>query len=451
MQSVKRAGMAIVMTILLSLTNGCSDMDTATKNILEQADTAYSEGRFTDAQTLYRKVLDAEPSMGRVAGQLGLLALWRNDLGSAENYLKTAQKNGPWWSRRWPIAAQINYYLALAYSRAGRVAEAAEQLRKAAGPLPYGPFKPLKVNADQLALFDDANFYQIEGQDEVAVPFVITDPLPVVQVSVNGSEPVNFFVDTGGEGITLDHGFATEVEAKIVGEYAGEYAGGKPGMTGFGKIDELHLGELVVRNIPVTTLDLAPTSHRVFNDMPIGGIIGTGFLLRFLATIDYPKQRLLLRRQAKTKSEIDKLLGLNGQEQTFPMWLVATHLIFAEGSVNDLDSSLMFIDTGLAGAAFMTSKKTYAEAGVEMDWSKPITGAGGGGEVKGITVAVEKLTLGNGDNLLCKQNLIGVVTEQDNSIFNGAAGFRVGGLISHQFFRDHALTFDFRNMRLIVQ
>ena len=71
--------------------------------------------------------------------------------------------------------------------------------------------------------------------------------------------------------------------------------------------------------------------------------------------------------------------------------------------------------------------------------------------MKGITVTIDKLALGSGDNVLHKRGLSGVVTEQDNSIFNGAAGFKVGGLISHQFFRDHALTFDFRNMRLIVQ
>jgi|GEM_PF-4760488 len=34
---------------------------------------------------------------------------------------------------------------------------------------------------------------------------------------------------------------------------------------------------------------------------------------------------------------------------------------------------------------------------------------------------------------------------------NDESGFHVGGLIWHQFFRQNALTFDFTNMRMIVQ
>lgn len=441
----------VLVSFLAVAAGGCSGMSTATDVNIEQADAAYSAGRFAEAQALYRMALDAQPGMGRIEGQLGLIALWRNDLAAAENYLKAAREDGPWWTRHWPITAQIDYRLALAYGRAGRVRDAATMWRKAAGPLPYGPFKPLKVNADQLALFDDTTFYHIEGPSEAVVPFVITDPLPVVQVSVNGSTPTNFFIDTGGEGITLDRAFAEEVKATIVGEYPGEYAGGKSGMTGYGKIDELRLGNLTVSNIPISTLDLVPTSHYVFHDMPISGVIGTGFLLRFLTTIDYPNQRLVLRRHTETGNDIDRVLALDGQEHVFPMWLVETHLIFTEGSVNGLETVPMMIDTGLAGAAFMSSRATYSAADVKMDWSKAITGAGGGGEVKGITVTVNELALGSGDNVLRKHGLTGVVTEQDNSIFNGVTGFNVGGLISHQFFRDHALTFDFHNMRLIVQ
>jgi len=37
------------------------------------------------------------------------------------------------------------------------------------------------------------------------------------------------------------------------------------------------------------------------------------------------------------------------------------------------------------------------------------------------------------------------------SLFKDVLGFKVRGLISHLFFREHAVTFDFRNMRLILQ
>lgn len=442
----------MALTLLLSVVmNGCSEMSKATKAIVEQADSAYGAGHFTRAEQLYQEALAMRKGMGRIEGQLGLIALWRNDLASAESYLKAAREDGPWWTRHWPVTAQIDSRLALACIRAGRVHEAAAILREAAGPLPWGPFHQLQVSADQLALFDDNTFYNIEGPDEIVVPFISTDPLPVVQVSVNGSAPVNFFIDTGGEGITLNRAFAEAVGATIIGEYAGEYAGGKTGMTGYGKIDELRLNNLVISNIPISTLDLEATSQRVFAGMPVAGIIGTGFLSRFLATIDYPNQRLLLRSRGETAEEIDRRLALDGKAHIFPMWLVETHLIFAEGSFNGREPEMLMIDTGLAGAAFLTSKAHYRAAGVAMDWSKMVTGAGGGGEVKGITVSIDELTLGSGDNRLSKRGLTGVAMERDNSLFNGSIGFAVGGLISHQFFRDHAVSFDFCHMRLIVQ
>ncbi len=426
-------------------------MSKAAKTLIEQADSTYRKGDFSKAEQLYREALPMQPARGRIAGQLGLIALWRNDLRSAENYLKTAKAESPWWARYWPISAQLDYRLALTYIRDGQVYEAADILRKAAGPLPWGPFHQLRVSADQLSLFDDADFYMIEGPDEIAVPFIVTDPLPVVGVSVNGSTPVNFFIDTGGEGIILNRSFANEVGAVIVGEYPGEYAGAKKGMTGYGKIDVLRLDNLVVKNVPISTIDLDATSQRVFSSMPMAGIIGTGFLSHFLATIDYAHRHLMLRPTSESANQTDRKLDLNEKAHSFPMWLVETHFIFTEGSFNGQESEMMLIDTGLAGAAFMTSKARYSAAGVDMDWSKMVTGAGGGGEVRGISVNIDELTLGRGDNRLSKHGLTGVVMEHDNSLFNGTLGFKVGGLISHQFFRDHAVTFDFQHMRLIVQ
>jgi hypothetical protein len=133
------------------------------------------------------------------------------------------------------------------------------------------------------------------------------------------------------------------------------------------------------------------------------------------------------------------------------MWLVETHLILSEGSVNSLEPRLMFIDTGLADAGFLTSRRIFAAAGVTMDWSKSGFGAGGGGMVKGLGVSVPEVALGRGAAAIRKRGLRGVVLEGDLSILDGALGFEVGGLISHQFVRDHAVSFDFQNMRLILR
>jgi predicted aspartyl protease len=445
MQHAERLSATMLVILAMLAAIGCSDMNTRYTDIMNQGDSAYEEGRFYDAQAAYRRVVETAPSQARAWERLGLTALWKNNLAEAESCLKNAQERGSWWARHWPMNVQLDYHLALTYRRAGRIREAARLLDKAAGPLPIGPLKSLQVYADQLALFNDESFYQIDGPIETAIPFVITDPLPLVQVSINDSPPVNFFIDTGAEEITLDRAYAQTVGAVVVGESKEAYAGNKKGVTGYGKVDHVRLGGLQITGVPVTTLDLKPISQQVFSGMEIGGIIGTGFLAHFLVTIDYPNQQLVLRRRDASMSAFDE------RDRSFPIWFVETHLIFAEGSFNGRKSSQMLIDTGLAGAGFMTSKENYAAASVEMDWSKAGIGAGGGGEVKALEVSLATVTLGGDDNRIDRHDLIGIVMEHDNSLFDGALGFKVGGLVSHQFFREYAVTFDFQNMRLILQ
>jgi len=419
--------------------------------VIVQADTAYIEGRFSEAEQLYREVVAAEPDNARALELLGVIALWRNDFTNAENYFNSAHHHKSWPLRHWPLNIHSNIHWAILYARAGRYSQAAATLNKAAGPLPFGPFRELKIRAQQLELFAESPPYQFNKVTETTIPFVITDPLPVVQIAVNGGDTVNVFIDTGGEHLILDKEYATGIGAVIAGEVPGEYAGGKKGLTGYGKVEQVELGDIMIRNLPVNTLDLRPTAQTVFSGMDIKGVIGTGLLAQFLATIDYAKQQLVLRSPTQSAHTADAAPGTNAQHYRFPMWLVETHFIFAEGSVNHLEPALMFIDTGLADAGFLASKAILSEAAVAVDWSKAAMGAGGGGMTKGAPVSIDELTLGRDDNIIRKQHIRGVVLEEDASLFKGALGFKVGGLISHQFFRDCAVTFDFVHMQLIVE
>ncbi len=446
-RSLLLCGMLTVLVIL----GGCGTMDVKQKDVTS-ADRAFVEGRFTEAETLYQASLSDNPSDVHILNRLGLLALWRNDLSLAEARFNAALEHSPWLQRRWPFNAQLLTHLAMSHGRAGRIQRASRLLERAAGPLPFGPLKELKLRARQLALFEsDSGFFQIAGPAETTVPFVIMEPLPVVEVAINGFPPVNFFIDTGGEDIILDTAYAKTVGAVFAGEVKGEYAGAKSAKTGYGKIDRLNIGELTIDNVAAGFLDLQPISTHSFKDTEVKGIIGTGFLMHFLSTIDYQRKQLVLRRPAQSLEETDRLLDLREDDHVFPMWLVETHLIFAMASVNELAPSLMFIDTGLGGAGFLTSRKIASDAGIDMDWSKVGEGAGGGGMTKGLPVHVDHVTLGMGSTAVHRKNIDGVIFEEDISLFKGALGFQVGGLISHQFFHGFALTFDFVNMRIILQ
>jgi len=411
---------------------------------MKQADEQYREGRFEEAERLYREVTAAVPDSVEAWERLGLLSLMRNDLAGATAHFANADRHRSWFARRWPLNVQSSFHRALVHVRAGRMHDAAMLLDQAAGPFPFGPLREIKVRARQSALFGNKVPYRIEGPAETIVPFVTTDPLPVVQVAVNGNTPAEFVIDSGGEGLILDCTYAHEVGAHMAGEVAQEYAGGKKGVTGYGKVEAVQLGDVVVRDVPVSCLDVQPIAETVFAGRAIRGILGTGLLMQFLATLDYPRERMVLRRY--TAAAPDTQPG----DRVFPMWLIETHLIFVTGSVNGLEPQLMLIDTGLAGAGFHASQAILAKAGVSVDWSKSGLGAGGGGLTRGVEVSVAQVTLGRNNHGIRKENLKGVAFEQDLSLFRGSLGFNVGGLVSHEFFRDHAVTLDFRRMRLII-
>jgi hypothetical protein len=406
----------------------------------KNADALYQAGEFAAAEQAYREILAAEPSHPHALFRAGTLALWRNDLAAAILLLETAQKERGWWQSRWPMRTEGDVRLALAYGRAGRLREAMALLEKAAGPMKVT--KELVVRARLLALFGDKRPYQMKGATEAVLPFVVTDPLPVVMLSVNGAPEAPFFIDTGGEGLILDRDYAREVGAQMVGEAAGEYVGGK-GATGYGKVERVAFGPLYLEQVPTCGIDLQPVRKAVFPTIEIKGTVGTGLLQPFLATLDYPHGQLVLRRPESALPEQPRATAI-------PFWWVETHLLLARGQLNELRPQPMLIDTGLADGGFLTSQGIYEQAGVTVDWSKALAGAGGGGEARGAIVTVPRVTLGQGTDAIVRTNLRGVVLEKDLSFFDGALGFTVGGVISHQFFRDSAVTFDFRRMQLVI-
>jgi len=74
-----------------------------------------------------------------------------------------------------------------------------------------------------------------------------------------------------------------------------------------------------------------------------------------------------------------------------------------------------------------------------------LEGWGGGGAVRVTPFAVEQLSLGDARQSNVRALFAGA---PPNSEY--AMGFRVGGRISHGFFRPYAVTFDFERMRLLL-
>jgi predicted aspartyl protease len=422
---------------------------TLAKAQLEAADAIYRQGRFVQAEASYLKVQELDPKNPGVLSRLGTIALWSNRLEEAENYFKAAMDCAPGLQKFWPFNAQLKTSLAMTYYRQDRFLEAARFFKEAAGPVALGPFRDIKALGQHLALFGKETPYVIAGPEETQVDFVITDPLPVVEVAVNGSKPLSFVIDTGGAEVILDTELAKEVGAEISGTMTGESAGPK-GTIGLGKVDSMTIGKFTVKSVPIHTVDTDPFAV-VFGGLNVKGVIGTRLLMHVLGTIDYVKGCLTLRR--KTTANLQKLEAQveTQRVKVIPFWLIQTHYIVAWGTVNGEGPMLFFVDTGLAGNGFTAPESTLQEAGVTVDWTKAQEGIGGFGEVKEVDIVLDQLTLGTGPNEMVGHNVPGVALEQPPVVLGDHLGFRIGGLISHQFFRNYALTFDFVGMRLFLE
>src|SRR6202011_4671250 len=115
----------------------------------------------------------------------------------------------------------------------------------------------------------------------VRIPFVLTDPLPVVRATINGKSAL-LVLDTGGGAVDLTLAGAKRlgVASHVAG--IGIFAGGKRAEMRSGRIRQVALGGLTV--LSVTSMVTAEPLRLAGRD--IDGSIGTIFLRHFLSTID---------------------------------------------------------------------------------------------------------------------------------------------------------------------
>jgi hypothetical protein len=289
--------------------------------------------------------------------------------------------------------------------------------------------------------------YKVISDAEVTrVKFVQTDPLPIVKARINDGDEVYLLIDTGAPELGLDPEFAKSIGARqfdppeIV-----KFAGGKTAPVHRGSIDSIQLGEFKITNVPVNMRH----GPRLPMGKRIDGVIGTVFLYHFVSTLDYTNGELVLRRRTP-----DALADLDKQAEArtthiMPFWMEGRHFMVAWGRVNDADPCLLFVDTGLALMAMrgglVCPESTVKAAGIDLSALPSFQGMGGGGPITVTPFEVRELSLGDA----IQTDLMGVhggfPPESEY-----AHGFRLGGIISHGFFRPYALTFDFDRMRLYL-
>ncbi len=386
---------------------------------LEKPDLAFEAGHFSEAARLYEQYHKQMPSEPRYLVRLGQIALYENRFADVDTRERQALKLDPANQAAKAIEAESFY-------RQDKFGEAIPFLRDLKHDGEADEFQALE---GKMAYETPADFRRVD------VPFTQLDPLPVVEVKLNGSAPSRFFIDTGGAELIVDNDKAAELGLKTYGGGKGTFAGGKQADLQRAIVDSVDLNGLQVRNVPAMTLDLSNLGLVLGGK--IDGCVGTVFLYHFLSTIDYVHRRLTLQpKGSRFHSE--------GQTVRIPFWMSGTHTMVAWGHLNDAPEHLFFIDTGLAGSGVNAPKETLDEAKIKLDDGPAATGYGGGGAVQFRSFTVQRVTLGP----ITEADIGGVY--DGNFVMGKMSPFQIAGLISHQFFRPYELTFDFDHMQMLL-
>ena len=397
----------------------------------------FQAGKFSEAGKLYSQIVARNPKDYSAILQLGRIALLSNRLDDAQKWLEKA-------ITLQPENADPKVMLAEAFYRRDDFQKAATALNGidvSSNKLIREQYPTL--NVPMLESFKGQTPYELHGNGtSTRVKFVKTDPLPVINVRVNGGKEVTFFIDTGGSEVTLDTDFAKELGVPQFGAVQGTFSGGQHTEVQLGRIESLTLGDWTVKNVPTAMLPLRQLSEG-FGVKQINGIIGTTLFYHFLTTMDYPHGELLLRR--KTAETLKEFTQSPGKRVVVPIWMASDHFMVGWGRVETLPPSLLFVDTGLMGAGVKLAESVITEAGIKLEENKATEGAGGGGKLKIVPYVVHQLSFGD-------------IKEEDvRGLYDGPFpwenmfGFHLAGMVGHDFFKPYAVTFDFQNMQIFLQ
>ena len=353
-------------------------------------DAAFKAGDFAAAQEAYLSAIKTNPNDAAAALGLSRLAVYANDFPDAQRWLDDLAS----------IAPNDSHVAAL---------------------------------RGAIALRTDPNIDRVGPHKGPAiVKFLQVDPLPMVDVRINGRD-AHFLIDTGAPNIVLDASFAQSLGIVTTSAGQGTFAGGEHTATAKATVDRLQLGSWQISNVSATVLPLPPM-------MGADGILGAALFAHFLTTLDYRNGQLILAdRSASDAFERDA--AAHG-DAVVPMWLVSDHFIFVQGRAGNGPLGLFNVDTGGTFGMQLT-KAALDAADITVDSAHPQTGFGGGGKVTSLPFK-SSLTIGS----YTVDNVDGEYFPNGDQY--GIFPFTVTGTVSHQFFRQAAVTFDFAAMRMVI-
>ncbi|HET6711340.1 aspartyl protease family protein [Amycolatopsis sp.] len=381
-------------------------------------DRLFSDGWFAAADRGYARILGEHPDDAHAVAQRGYIALLGNRFADAEKFLSRAISLGDPASRQ---------RLAECFVRQDRHDRAVPLLRSTGDPRDQA-YAELYSHLEGPA-------WQVHGAADTRLPFLMTDPVPAVEASVNGGSPKGFLLDTYAP-LDLNLADAEEAGLRSLATVPGRAMGG-PITIHLGILESLRVGGIELRNIPMQWADIRRPA------LPDGtqptGVLGTTVFYHLLATMDYAGRALRLRQRAA---------GCRTAGHRLPLWLAGDHFPCSLGSVLGYGPRVVTLDTGGLAHGLDTTVELAERLGIPVDRAHPRQM--GGTTVYPITA--ERISLGGATG----HDVRGFASERGGLGIPGPGqagqfGFTPIANFTHEFFKPFAITFDYTAMRLFIR
>ncbi len=286
--------------------------------------------------------------------------------------------------------------------------------------------------ADMLAGFEDRVPWRLSGARQAKLSWIASEPLPVVGVQC-GNRVLHLVIDTGASELVLEQAVARSLGLTLSEPESAAFAGGRSADLQHGRLPDLELNGIHVHDLPVHVAALRASVAPYFPQLEIDGILGLGVFGHLEVALDYRSRQMRLRTPEPNA----------GDPAGAPMYLTPGRQLLTEARVNSTLPTLVFVDTGMSGAAFAAPASTVQAARLALPEVDPVAAHGGGGAA-GIPFVLPELEAGG-----CRREHVNSVLLPRFPL-ERQYGFRIGGLLAHDFFRDKCLTLQFDRMRIAI-
>jgi tetratricopeptide (TPR) repeat protein len=384
------------------------------------ADALFKAGEFAQAGRAYEEILKNDPKNVHAARQRGYVGLLANTFPDAEKYLKMAITLAP-------DDQDANRFLADCYTRQDKFSLATPHWQ-AAGEESYAKlFAAIRGTP-----------YEIHG-DIGRAPRQQMDPSPLVEVSLNGGPPKRFAFYTRVASVGMSANVAEEAGLRAVAEQTLDYLD-PPRLMYFGVLDSFKLGDIELRNIPVSWSDEADEPSLTGGS----GMIGTWLFYHFLTTIDYAGRSLILRRRTPETARQARADAERAGVEPLPLWQAREHILFSRGSIADSGPRVVGLNIGGLGEMVAgMSEETAKQLRIRTDYDRPVETSAGLQPVTVYPCYPKEVRLGNAaaKDTYCYAN---------NRSATAPHGFDVLGHFAHSFYKPYNITLDFTDMNVYI-